>query len=99
MGRDARLFAEAAEVEEVPIEAMIEREPITIVCSQMGWVRAMTGHVDLDPELKFKDGDEARFLFHAETTDTLLVFGRTGGSTPSARRTCPAGAAWVNQCA
>ncbi|MEX0371129.1 MAG: DNA topoisomerase IV subunit A, partial [Tateyamaria sp.] len=54
-------FAEAGEVEDVPIEAMIDREPITIVCSQMGWVRAMTGHIDLTRELKFKDGDGPRF--------------------------------------
>ncbi|NVL03518.1 DNA gyrase subunit A, partial [Ruegeria pomeroyi] len=71
-------FAEAGEVEEVPLEAMIEREPITVVCSQMGWVRAMTGHIDLTRELKFKDGDGPRFIFHAETTDKLLVFASNG---------------------
>ncbi|MGJ8547077.1 MAG: DNA topoisomerase IV subunit A [Sulfitobacter sp.] len=69
---------EAAEVEDVPIEAMIDREPITVVCSQMGWIRAMTGHIDLARELKFKDGDAPRFIFHAETTDRLLVFGSNG---------------------
>ena len=71
-------FAEAAEVEDVPLEAMIEREPVTIVCSKMGWIRAMTGHIDLDRELKFKDGDGPRFTFHAETTDRLLLFGSNG---------------------
>jgi len=72
-------FAEAAVVEDVPIEAMIEREPITVVCSKMGWVRAMKGHIALETtELKFKDGDEGRFAFHAETTDRLLVFGTNG---------------------
>ena len=71
-------FAEAAEAEEVPLEAMIEREPITVVCSQMGWIRAMSGHIDLTRELKFKDGDGPRFIFHAETTDKLLVFASTG---------------------
>ncbi len=71
-------FAEAAEVVDVPLEAMIDREPITVVCSQMGWVRAMTGHIDLTRELKFKDGDGPRFIFHAETTDRLLVFGANG---------------------
>ncbi len=71
-------FAEAAEVVEVPLEAMIEREPITVVCSKMGWVRAMTGHIDLTRELKFKDGDGPRFIFHAETTDKLLIFGANG---------------------
>ena len=71
-------FAEAGQIEEVPIEAMIDREPITVVCSQMGWIRAMTGHIDLNRELKFKDGDGPRFIFHAETTDRLLVFGSNG---------------------
>ena len=71
-------FAEAEEIVEVPLEAMIEREPITVVCSKMGWVRAMTGHIDLDRELKFKDGDGPRFTFHAETTDKILVFGANG---------------------
>ena len=71
-------FAEAAEVEEVPLEAMIEKEPITVVCSKMGWIRAMSGHIDLDRELKFKDGDEGRFLFHAETTDRLILMGSNG---------------------
>ncbi len=71
-------FAEAVEVAEVPLEAMIDREPITVVCSTMGWVRAMTGHIDLTRELKFKDGDGPRFIFHAETTDKLLVFASNG---------------------
>ena len=71
-------FAEAGEVEDVPLEAMIDREPITVVCSQMGWIRAMTGHIDLTRELKFKDGDGPRFIFHAETTDRLVVVGSNG---------------------
>ncbi|WP_298911324.1 DNA topoisomerase IV subunit A [uncultured Aliiroseovarius sp.] len=71
-------FAEAGEVEEVPLEAMIEREPITVVCSQMGWIRAMSGHIDLTRELKFRDGDGPRFIFHAETTDRLLAFDSNG---------------------
>lgn len=71
-------FAEAGEVEEVPIEAMIEREPITVILSKMGWVRAMKGHQPLDAEVKFKDGDEARFAIHAETTDRILLVGSNG---------------------
>ncbi|MGX0879389.1 topoisomerase-4 subunit A [Roseovarius sp. MBR-154] len=71
-------FAEAGKIEEVPLEAMIDREPITVVCSQMGWIRALTGHLDLNRALKFKDGDAPRFMFHAETTDRILVFGSNG---------------------
>ena len=71
-------FAEAGVVEEVPLEAMIDREPITLVCSKMGWIRAMTGYIDLTRELKFKDGDGAQWIFHAETTDRILVLGSNG---------------------
>jgi topoisomerase IV subunit A len=71
-------FAEAGQVADVPMEAMIEREPITVICSKMGWIRAMKGHQPLDAEVKFKDGDEARFFFHAETTDKIIVFGSNG---------------------
>ncbi|TNF57514.1 MAG: DNA topoisomerase IV subunit A [Rhodobacteraceae bacterium] len=71
-------FGKAGAIEDVPIEAMIDREPVTIVCSQMGWIRAMTGHIDLTREMKFKDGDGPRFIFHAETTDKLLLAGSNG---------------------
>jgi len=71
-------FAEAVEVAEVPIEAMIDREPITVILSKMGWVRAMKGHQPLDAEVKFKDGDEGRFVLHAETTDRILIVGANG---------------------
>ncbi|PWR04431.1 DNA topoisomerase IV subunit A [Meridianimarinicoccus roseus] len=71
-------FAEAIEMAEVPIEAMIDREPITVVCSKMGWIRAMKGHLADGAPLKFKDGDEGRFVLHAETTDRLIVVGSNG---------------------
>ncbi|QIE41294.1 DNA topoisomerase IV subunit A [Rhodobacteraceae bacterium SC52] len=71
-------FAEAIEMADVPIEAMIEREPITVVCSKMGWIRAMKGHLAEGAPLKFKDGDESQFVLHAETTDRLIVFGSNG---------------------
>ena len=71
-------FAEAQDFQGVPIEAMIEREPITVVCSVMGWIRAMNGHIDLDRELKFKDGDGPAIIFHAQTTDKLLALGSNG---------------------
>ncbi|MFN6952998.1 MAG: DNA topoisomerase IV subunit A, partial [Albidovulum sp.] len=83
-GRDApggarrSSFAEAAEVEDVPLEAMTLREPITVICSKMGWIRAMKGHQPKDAEIKFRDGDEGRFVLHAETTDRILVAGSNG---------------------
>src|SRR5690606_40710850 len=49
---------EAGPAREIPLEAMIEREPITVIMSQRGWIRAMKGHVDLSSTetLKFKEG-------------------------------------------
>ncbi|UWQ17364.1 DNA topoisomerase IV subunit A [Jannaschia sp. M317] len=90
-GRRRSDFAEAVEVADVPLEAMIEREPITVVCSAMGWVRALSGHQPLDKELKFKDGDGPAFLFHAETTDRLIVWGSDGRAYTVGASTLPGG--------
>ncbi len=84
-------FAEAAEVIDVPLEAMIEKEPITVVCSKMGWIRALNGHADLNRELKFKDGDGPAFIFHAHTTDRILVFGDNGRFYTLAASNLPGG--------
>ena len=84
-------FAVAGVVEDVPLEAMIDKEPVTVVCSKMGWIRALTGHIDLARELKFKDGDEGRFVFHAQTTDRLLVFGSNGRFYTMGASTLPGG--------
>ncbi len=77
-GARRTLLAEARTVEDVPIEAMIDREPVTVVCSRMGWIRAMKGHLAPDAALRFRDGDELSHLIHAETTDRLLLFGANG---------------------
>jgi topoisomerase-4 subunit A len=78
IGKRRTSFADATEAEDVPPEAMIDREPITVICSRMGWIRALKGHVDLATEQKFKDGDGPRFAFHAETTDKILIIGANG---------------------
>ncbi|MGF1456092.1 MAG: DNA topoisomerase IV subunit A [Alphaproteobacteria bacterium] len=71
-------FDTAPEVEDVDPEAFIEKEPITVVCSAMGWIRSLKGHQPSDIELKFKEGDGPRFFLHAQTTDKLLLFGTNG---------------------
>ena len=71
-------FAEAAEAQVIDIEAFIEREPITISCSKMGWMRAVKGHADDGSNAKYKDGDEARFLLRVHTTDKLLIMSKQG---------------------
>ncbi len=84
-------FGEAPDVEEVSYEAMVEREPVTVVCSEMGWIRAMKGHLDPSADIKFKDGDGPRFFLHAETTDRLLVFASNGRMYTLACASLPGG--------
>ena len=80
LGRRRTTIEEAGPTREIPLEAMIEREPITVIMSERGWIRAMKGHVELsNPEaLKFKEGDGPRFFFHAQTTDKLLLASANG---------------------
>ncbi|MBB4285414.1 DNA topoisomerase IV subunit A [Roseospira goensis] len=63
---------------DVPIEAMVEREPITVILSRMGWIRAVKGHPDDLGELRFKDGDSLFTTVRAQTTDKLLLFASNG---------------------
>jgi topoisomerase-4 subunit A len=62
----------------IPIEAVIEREDVTVICSAKGWIRAVKGHQINVDDLKYKDGDEGRFVLTAQTTDKLLVFATNG---------------------
>ena len=62
---------------EVPAEALVEREPVTVLCSEKGWIRAVKGHGN-GSEAKYKEGDRARFVIRAETTDKLVVFATNG---------------------
>jgi topoisomerase-4 subunit A len=63
---------------EIDIEAFVVREPITVVLSEKGWVRALKGHVADLSELKFKEGDHAQHIVQCETTDKLLLFASDG---------------------
>jgi topoisomerase-4 subunit A len=78
IGKRRTEIGDAPEEIEVPLEALIEREPITVICSKMGWVRALKGHVADISDLKFKDGDEHRFALKAFTTDKLLILSTAG---------------------
>jgi topoisomerase-4 subunit A len=80
LGRRRTGIEEAAPTRDIPLEAMIEREPITVILSQRGWIRAMRGHTDLTAAdtLKFKEGDGPAFAFHAQTTDKLLLAAENG---------------------
>ncbi|MCM8556442.1 DNA topoisomerase IV subunit A [Sphingomicrobium sediminis] len=70
----------AAVAAEVDWTQMIDKEPVTVILSKRGWIRAMKGHVDLAtvPEMKFREGDEAEHHFHAQTTDRILLLAENG---------------------
>src|SRR6266849_296881 len=62
----------------VPVEALVEREPVTVLCSEKGWIRTVKGHNGAAAEVKYKEGDGPRFVVAVETTDRLVVFGTNG---------------------
>jgi len=79
IGRRRTQFAEAPEHDLGDIhQAMIEKEPVTVVVSEKGWLRAMKGHLADFSTLQFKEGDKLKLAFHAQTTDKILFF-TTGG--------------------
>ena len=65
---------------DVPVEAFIQREPITVVCSDKGWIRSLKGHLEEDKleTLAYKEGDSRKFILHCETTDKLVLFATNG---------------------
>ncbi|RAL97379.1 DNA topoisomerase IV subunit A [Agrobacterium sp. MS2] len=79
LGRRRTQFADApdADIEAIQ-QAMIEKEPVTIVISQKGWIRALKGHMSDTSTLTFKEGDGPKLAFPAQTTDKLLLL-TTGG--------------------
>ena len=70
----------APNVKMITLDEMIDKEPLTIIVSQKGWVRALKGHADLNAgdAIKFKEGDGAAYAFHAQTTDKLMVAASDG---------------------
>ena len=75
IGKRRTTLEEAAAVREISLEAFIEKEPVTVIMSQRGWIKAMKGHADLSTpdSFKFKEGDGPAYAFHAQTTDKILV--------------------------
>ncbi len=80
LGARRTAVIEAGPTREIPLEAMIEREPITVILSQRGWIRAMKGHVEdvSGDALKFKEGDALLFTAYAQTTDKILIAADNG---------------------
>ena len=63
---------------EISNDAFVEREPITVILSEKGWIRAVKGHVSDGAELKFKESDRLKLLLPCQTTDQLCLFGTNG---------------------
>ena len=78
LGRRRTELGAAPSAVVIPLEAMIEREPVTVICSDKGWIRAARGHLPDIADIKYKEGDRERFAFHAQTTDKLIIFATNG---------------------
>jgi topoisomerase-4 subunit A len=78
LGRRRTSFADAPEIAVDLDEALVEKEPITVILSEKGWIRAMKGHVEDLSKLDFKQGDGLKRRVFAQTTDKILLFATNG---------------------
>ncbi len=78
LGDRRTLLAGVPDPVDVSFETAVEREPLTVVLSQKGWIRALRGHAVDAAELKFKDGDALRLTVSCQSTDRLCLFGTNG---------------------
>jgi topoisomerase-4 subunit A len=78
LGRRRTALGIAPVIQADALEAPIERQPVTVVCSRQGWTRVLRGHGEGGADLKYKEGDAPRFLLHAQSTDRLLVLSSDG---------------------
>jgi topoisomerase-4 subunit A len=78
LGARRTTIGTAAPVVEIAAEALVEREPITVILSQKGWIRAQKSHLPDDAELKFKEGDHLAFLLRCESTDKIALLATNG---------------------
>jgi topoisomerase-4 subunit A len=78
LGARRTQISAAAPILEITAEAFVEREPVTVILSQKGWIRAQKGHLPEGSELKFKEGDRLEFLRRCESTDRLALLATNG---------------------
>ncbi|MEZ0261998.1 MAG: DNA topoisomerase IV subunit A [Alphaproteobacteria bacterium] len=80
LGKRRTRMGKAPDEVEIAIHELIEKEPITVICSDKGWIRAMKGHLEQDKidAISYKEGDAHKFALHMETTDKLILFGTNG---------------------
>ena len=78
VGRRRTSVEDAPAAEEINLDQLIEKEPVTVILSEKGWIRTMKGHVDNKADIKYKEGDDEAFIIPAMTTDKLMLFGTDG---------------------
>jgi topoisomerase-4 subunit A len=78
IGRRRTKFELAKEIKTIAIEAFVSKDPVTIICSKFGWVRSIKGHVTDGMAVKYKEGDQERFVIKCFTTNNILVFTKNG---------------------
>ena len=78
LGRRRTELAQAPSVDPVLLEEPVERFAVTVVCSRLGWIRAVRGAVENPGEIKYKEGDGERFLLPAQSGDRILVIAANG---------------------
>lgn len=84
-GQDTKLGARRTLIGSAPAPVaidldavMIEKEPVTVICSAQGWIKAMKGHGQNPKDIKYKDGDRGLFMLEVQTTDKLLIMATNG---------------------
>jgi topoisomerase-4 subunit A len=79
LGQRRSKWGEAVEIDtEAALEALIVKEPVTVVLSQKGWIRALKGHNQKLDDLKFKEGDEIALSLECQTTDKVILMASGG---------------------
>ncbi len=78
VGRRRTSVEDAPAAEEINLDQLIEKEPVTVILSEKGWIRTMRGHVETKTDIKYKEGDDEGFIIRAMTTDRLMLFGTDG---------------------
>ncbi len=78
LGRRRTSFADAPVEEEIDLSAFIEKEPVTVILSEKGWIRSMKGHVEDAGSINYKEGDAEGFVIKAMTTDRIMLFATDG---------------------
>ncbi len=91
LGRRRSTFADAPAIEVDLESALVEKEPITIILSEKGWIRALRGHQDDLSKLEFKQGDSLKRAVKGQTTDKLILFATNGKFFTLEASTLPGG--------